>query len=924
MKNFLSACLLLLSIPLITTGQTIPELMYYKFDVPGSTVFNEASAPVGTNPAPIQGTLTSGGVGQFGGSLIGLGANSTANRVNTGWATNLTSDWTISFWTSNVAPSTTLWYILGDVNAGGFRCFTNGVAGAGNWVLRGPGITDVFINGGATVAPHVMHYVYDSSVPEIRGYLDGVLVTTVAQTAALNITGTGPFTVGAYGGNSGLSGNMDEFRLYDRALSATEVANTWNAEVPLTVSDYPYCQGFENGNGSWSDGGTNNDWELGTPTNTVINTAAPNGTNSWVTDLDGDHSNNSQSFVQSLEFDFSNLIDPTVSMNVWWESDFALDGASLQTSIDSGASWQSVGSATSAGTNWYTSANVGGLGFTGTEDGWTGSNGTGATGGSNGWLLAEHPLTGLAGQSQVFMRVVFGSDGSVPDEGFAFDNVCVGEPDDVGITAIFAPADTFCGLDSTIISVSVCNLGIHDQSNFQVGWDTNGTGGTVMYTGTLSVGQCDTIDVVTFNSSAGGQYDFSSWTNLAGDVQSNNDTAYLDSILIYTLPTGSVTGGATICTGDVASIDFNLSGSFPITFGYTDSTNVTSISGVSTSPFVLNTVTGGVYSFFFMTDSVGCMASASSMTGSATVVVNPLPTVDLGPDSTVCGDYLLDAGAGFVSYIWQDSTTTTQTFTATSNATYGVEVTDANGCVGIDEVNLNVNPLPVVNLGGDAELCEGQDYTFNAGAGFLGYVWDDASTGQVRTVNALTTVSVTVTDFNGCTGSDMASIVGINPLPTVSLGQDINIHPNDLPVTLDAGTFAGYLWDDNSMLQTRDVTFSGTFYVVVTDDNGCEGTDSISVFVYPNGIGQIGDEVEIRYYPNPTKGGLFAEISGLKNQSASMSVTNLQGQVVHQATIQSVAPNHTQFIDLSEQAKGVYFVRFTTDVGTHTARIVIE
>ncbi|MEM6347632.1 MAG: LamG-like jellyroll fold domain-containing protein, partial [Bacteroidota bacterium] len=216
-------------------AQGVPELMYYKFDGTGTAVANFASSPVGTNPATIIGGQTQGPTGQFGNALIGTGGASTADFVDTGWPTNLTGDWTISFWTSNIQPSTTLYYIFGDPTAGNFRCFTNGVAGAGNWILRGTGIADVTINGGATVAPHVMHYVYDNSVPEIRAYLDGVLVSTVPQ-APITVSGAGPFRVGA-ATSTGLApgGLMDEFRMYSRALTAAEISATWNQSLPLVV-----------------------------------------------------------------------------------------------------------------------------------------------------------------------------------------------------------------------------------------------------------------------------------------------------------------------------------------------------------------------------------------------------------------------------------------------------------------------------------------------------------------------------------------------------------------------------------------------------------------------------------------------------------------------------------------------------------------
>ncbi|MEL7533678.1 MAG: LamG-like jellyroll fold domain-containing protein, partial [Bacteroidota bacterium] len=235
MMRKLLLLLLMCSTSSLVLAQGVPELMYYKFDGSGTTVPNIASSPVGTNPATIIGGQTQGPTGQFGNALIGTGAASTTDYVDTGWPTNLTGDWTISFWTSNIQASTTLYYIFGDPNAGNFRCFTNGVAGAGNWILRGTGIADVLITGGATVAPHVMHYVYDNSVPEIRAYLDGVLVNTVAQ-APITISGAGPFKVGA-STSTGLApgGLMDEFRMYNRALTAAEVSATWNQSLPLIV-----------------------------------------------------------------------------------------------------------------------------------------------------------------------------------------------------------------------------------------------------------------------------------------------------------------------------------------------------------------------------------------------------------------------------------------------------------------------------------------------------------------------------------------------------------------------------------------------------------------------------------------------------------------------------------------------------------------
>ena len=218
-------------VPSAAQADSVPELLHYRFDDSGTSVDNLASSPpVGTTTATLMGLLTQAGTdlntGGGGFSLLGTGTSSASDYLNTGWATSLSgTSWTISFVTSNIPSTTSTYYIFGDVNAGGFRCFTGGVANPGNWILRGNGITDVYLNGGASAAPSRNTFVYDMAANEIRAYLNGVLVNTVAQAGPLTFVSAGPFKVGAYSNSANLpsSGLLDDFRLYNRALTAAEV-----------------------------------------------------------------------------------------------------------------------------------------------------------------------------------------------------------------------------------------------------------------------------------------------------------------------------------------------------------------------------------------------------------------------------------------------------------------------------------------------------------------------------------------------------------------------------------------------------------------------------------------------------------------------------------------------------------------------------
>lgn len=256
-----------------------PEVLYYKFDGSGTTVPNEASAPpVGTTTANIMGGVTQGGNTLCSGSLIGSGVSSSTDYLNTGWAPNLgTGSWTIAWRSQGISTNATLYYIFGDANTASFRCFTNGIAGSTNWVIRGGGLTDTYINGGALSTSTFCAYVYDATLNQVRGYLNGVLVSTVAQTAP-NFTGAGPFKVMGYSTNVGApaGGLMDEFRVYSRALTGAELMQLNNPYVPsgFLGSDINFCNsgtamlslnGWPNTSVMWSNASTNDTTYVSAP-----------------------------------------------------------------------------------------------------------------------------------------------------------------------------------------------------------------------------------------------------------------------------------------------------------------------------------------------------------------------------------------------------------------------------------------------------------------------------------------------------------------------------------------------------------------------------------------------------------------------------------------------------------------------------------
>lgn len=140
---------------------------------------------------------------------------------------------------------------------------------------------------------------------------------------------------------------------------------------------------------------------------------------------------------------------------------------------------------------------------------------------------------------------------------------------------------------------------------------------------------------------------------------------------------------------------------------------------------------------------------------------SPINPIHLGADTSLCGGntILLNAGAGYDGYLWQNGSTG-QTFTVTQPGTYWVTATDSCGAdtdsltVTLGSVNFNLSH------NGASTVCKSAlPFTLSAPAGYHAYLWQNGSTNTSITVNAVGVYYVSVTDANGCKGTDTLWVV---------------------------------------------------------------------------------------------------------------------------------------------------------------------
>lgn len=294
-------------------------------------------------------------------------------------------------------------------------------------------------------------------------------------------------------------------------------------------------------------------------------------------------------------------------------------------------------------------------------------------------------------------------------------------------------------------------------------------------------------------------------TNSCSTVSDNIVVAY------DVLPQVDLGPDQSICSGESVVLD----ATFPnATYLWQDN---------STNPTLVANQTGNY--------SVVVTNSCGSATDNIDISAISNLTLDLGPDATICSgeSLILDATTAGGTYLWQDNSNGS-TLTVTQSGTYSVEVSTSCGIL-TDEIDVIVLPTPVVNLGNDTALCEGETLILDATNPNASYQWQDNSIFPTFTVDQSGIYSVTVTNSIGCSAYDEITVT-VDQIPLVSAGPDVTICQGQ-SVTLSGSGASTYSWSNNV---TNGVAFTPsagttTYTVTGTTPGGCSDTDDVVVTV---------------------------------------------------------------------------------------------
>jgi hypothetical protein len=234
---------------------------------------------------------------------------------------------------------------------------------------------------------------------------------------------------------------------------------------------------------------------------------------------------------------------------------------------------------------------------------------------------------------------------------------------------------------------------------------------------------------------------------------------------------------------------------------------------------------GGYYTATAMSPE-GCIAKDSLL-----ITLNPLPIVNAGNDTVVCGgaSILLNA-TGAQNYTWNNGVANGQSFQVNTTGTFVVSGTSAAGCTAQDSLEVIVNPIPNINAGPDIYNCQGQAVTLNA-VGGINLQWNNGVQDGVPFVPVSNGIYiVTGMSNDGCYGSDTL-ILNYGTLPDLNAGPDQNIcFGQDVTLTGAGGIFM--YWNNGVADGVPFVPQTSNSYVLTgASPEGCVGTDTVWVNV---------------------------------------------------------------------------------------------
>jgi large repetitive protein len=258
-------------------------------------------------------------------------------------------------------------------------------------------------------------------------------------------------------------------------------------------------------------------------------------------------------------------------------------------------------------------------------------------------------------------------------------------------------------------------------------------------------------------------------------------------------------------------------------------------------PDTTNTLTNlcaGTY-FLQTTDANGCIfTSQVSITSPSQLLVTPIVSSPNCATSTGAISLQVSGGTAPYTYSWQPGGSTASSLSNIPAGNYQVTINDAAGCSQLFVFSISSVGAPTISASQTDVSCTGScdgaiGITLAGGTSPFSYAWSTGATTDSITGLCDTTVSVVVTDNNGCIAAGNYTIA--EPLPIQFSIPVLNTplcfgDTNGVINTVPSGGTLGYTFSWNPAVAGNTTTATGlapgVYVVTITDANGCTATES--------------------------------------------------------------------------------------------------
>jgi PKD repeat protein len=371
----------------------------------------------------------------------------------------------------------------------------------------------------------------------------------------------------------------------------------------------------------------------------------------------------------------------------------------------------------------------------------------------------------------------------------------------------------------------------------------------------------------------------------------------------------------TVCVGDVVNFTADRADSYQ----WKDGPSTSSYSYTVNGPDTL------VVSGF---NSLGCEAVDSVF-----ISTHPSPTLVPMRDTGACfAQYVTVKTEGIAdNYDWSTGSDSSSTVIhVLQSKNYTLKLSNGNGCSTYDTVFVERYLPPVGGIDADTTICENESITISAYGG-AEYEWSSGELTQTITVSPEeeTTYDVTIFSDKGCTKFEDITI-SLDPLAKpafkVSSFKDSVVFTNQ---SLLADSFSWDFGDGNSSTEENPYNIydtTGSYVVTLTAFNNCGGVDSsftINVVVPQSGsVRNIAEWTNINIYPIPTSESIHYRINNNLYGDLNVRILDASGRMVHNENVFKSSNEIKGNLNLSDYAKGIYFIEFSIGDSNITKRII--